>query len=44
MIRRFRHWLGETIRRYFVAGVVFFGWYFWASQVSLSSGTLTTAR
>jgi uncharacterized membrane protein len=24
MIRRFRHWLAETIRRYFVAGVVFF--------------------
>ena len=24
MIRRFGHWLGETIRRYFVAGVVFF--------------------
>jgi len=24
MIRRFTHWLGETIRRYFVAGVVFF--------------------
>jgi uncharacterized membrane protein len=24
MIRRFGHWLSETIRRYFVAGVVFF--------------------
>ena len=24
MIRRFGHWLGETVRRYFVAGVVFF--------------------